>query len=299
MNATDTLTRHAPRLPVDPTGLDAAHRATLARLDDTNLTLVPAPTRTARPALRWGLAAASAAALTVAGLTIPSPGDQPAFAGWRADPTSADPAALAANSDECARLGGDLPGVPDGPVRLVLSELRGPYTFTVLYTGDWLRYCLVGPTLRFANATDPDGTTGFVAGDGSQQGSGSVTADADGLRDPAPGELTLATAGTFADDAGDAWSTVLGRVAPDVTSVRVTLTDGTTVDATAADGVYAAWWPGSVAPAEVTGVRADGSTARAGSGVDWSHPAPSGSPQDSDEVGRQDGGSDSGTSELP
>ncbi len=266
---TATLTRHAPVLPVDPTGLDAARHATFARLDVVDA--APAPRRTARPALRWGLAAASAAALTVAGLTLPSPGDPAAFAGWRAVPAPVDAQTLAADGAACADLGGPLPGTPDAAAaHPVLSERRGPYAFTVVSSDGWLRYCLVAPTFAFANVHSPDGSTSSgVSGSPATQGESWEVVDTGGFADPAPGTLTLATAGTFTSD-GEQWSTALGRVAPDVTSVQVSLSDGTTVDATAAEGVYAAWWPGTAQPREVVGVATDGSRARAALDVDWS-----------------------------
>ena len=260
MTSNDILTRHAPRPPVDPDGLTQARLATFDRLDATVTQL---PVRHGRPALRWGVAAASAAALTVVGLTLPSLGDQPAFAGWRAVPAAVDPAALAVNTASCAQLAARNPGMPAGAAEPVLSELRGPWTFTVAEVGGVLLTCLEGPSSSFATGFGADGMAyGWVTGEPRDEDDVSMVSvvPVGGLDDPAPGELTVGAGSSYGNDESGRWSAALGRVAPDVQSVRVAFADGTTVDASASDGVFAAWWPSAAVPVEVTGVRADGST---------------------------------------
>lgn len=51
------------------------------------------------------------------------------------------------------------------------------------------------------------------------------------------------------DSAGDALTLVDGRVGAGVSAVTITLSDGSTVQATVSGGWYLAWWPGSVAAA--------------------------------------------------
>jgi hypothetical protein len=43
---------------------------------------------------------------------------------------------------------------------------------------------------------------------------------------------------------GQAFRQLAGRVGPDVTGVTLVLADGSTVEATVANGWFAAWWPG-------------------------------------------------------
>lgn len=269
MTSTDILTRHAPRPPVDPDGLAAARLTTFDRLDATITRL---PVRHGRPALRWGVAAASAAALSAAGLVLPSLGDQPAFAGWRAVPTAADPADLAASTDSCAQLAAQNPSMPGGPARPVLSELRGPWTFTVAEVGEVLLTCLEGPSSSFATGFGADGAAyGWVTGEprAEDEVSSVSVVPVGGFDDPEPGALTVGAGSSYGTDESGRWSAALGRVAPDVESVRVVFADGATVDASTADGVFAAWWPSADLPTEVTGVRADGSTVSAPWSFSW------------------------------
>jgi RNA polymerase sigma-70 factor (ECF subfamily) len=51
---------------------------------------------------------------------------------------------------------------------------------------------------------------------------------------------------------------IVGRAAPDVTSILVHRTDGLTVTATVRDGLWAAWWPGKAAAATLTVQTRDG-----------------------------------------
>lgn len=258
MTGTDTLTRHAPRPPVDPTGLAAARAATFARLDAAD---TPARPSRHHP-VRWGLAAASAAALTVAGLTLPSPGDQPAFAGWTAVPTPLTGDALAARGSECEAAASSH-GMPaaDGATPL-LAEERGPHTFTVIASDAWVRYCFTGPGFSFVDGHSTDGGTAYAgAGSLAVDGERVSVISSDAFAAPSAGGLTVAVSGIYTV-ADERWSMALGRVAPDVGAVEVTLADGTTVEATAASGTWAAWWPGTAEPREVVGTLTGGGTVR-------------------------------------
>ncbi len=282
MTDTDLLTRHAPATPVDPAGLDDARRATFARLDEP---WAPPRRRLARPAMGWGLAAASAAALTVVGLTLPSPTDRAAFGGWSAEPRAVDAATLATNGADCARLGNEptvvghtvveheSPTDSGGPLQPVLSEERGPNAFTVVASDEWVKFCLVGPALQFSSAHARHGGGGFESG-GPQPGGWSSMSSNEGYPDPPAGGLTLAERGTYRSGADGSWSAVLGRAAPDVRSVQVRLVDGSTVEATVTDGFFVAWWPGAVEPREVTGARDGGGTARESFDGEWSWSPP-------------------------
>ena len=59
------------------------------------------------------------------------------------------------------------------------------------------------------------------------------------------------------------WSFALGRVGGDVTSVEVRLSDGSTLEASVADGVWAAWWPSEETVREVRPTLADGTVGTA------------------------------------
>lgn len=270
MTSTDILTRHAPDLPVDPEGLAEARRATF---DNLHAPVTDLPARRTRPALRWGVAAASAAALTVAAVALPSLGDKPAFAGWTQVPTAADASALAANTDACVQLAAENPSMPTGTAHPVLSEMRGPWAFTVVDVDGVLLNCLAGTASSFATAFDEDGNAyGWVTGE-QPRGDSDVSmvsiVPAGGLDDPEVGELTIGAGSSYGNEESGRWSAAVGRVGSDVGSVQVVFADGTTVAASTADGVFAAWWPSGETPASVTGVRGDGSTVTAVWSYSW------------------------------
>ncbi len=152
----------------------------------------------------------AAAALTV--VFALSSGAAPAFAGWKATPTSPTPGQLAQATHAC---GQDL-GSP------VLTDSRGPYTASI-----------------YADSTTTDVC---LSGNGVSMSSSSTTAEPASV---AAGQIEVDGGGTR-DAAGNALTLVDGRTGAGVTAVTIERSDGSFVQATVANGWYLAWWPGTV-----------------------------------------------------
>jgi hypothetical protein len=155
-----------------------------------------------------GTAAAAVAALVTVGSSA-----APAFAGWQARPTAPAPGQLAQAEQAC---GQDL-GSP------VLTDSRGPYTASIYAdttTGD---VCLSGNGVSMSSRSTSQAPASVAAGQIQSSGGGTR------------------------DSAGDALTLVDGRTGAGVTAVTIHRSDGSSVQATVANGWYLAWWPGTVA----------------------------------------------------
>jgi len=266
----DRLTQLRPLDVPDPEGLAAAHDLVTSRIAAQDVPDLRDRLPRHRPrAARVGLVGAAAAAVAAVTLLVPNPSDPVAFAGWTAVPATLTGDDLAAAGAQCLALreeaaGGAQAAESDGTgnlagARPVLGDRRGETTFTVLASDDGLQSCLIGPRVR----------TSFVAtGDGgSTAHSGGTEADGDSTSIGIVGDDTTPTADGASYAAGGVedvhsdtpWGFGLGRVGADVAEVRVELTDGTSVDASVSDGVWAAWWPSTATVAAVLPNLADGS----------------------------------------
>ncbi len=176
------------------------------------------------------------AVAAVAAVLAFTAGDAPsvAFAGWSADPTMPSSGQVQAAESECQR---DSKLASSSPT---LADTRGPYTLLV-YAGNPSGLCVTGPSLRSATGEPvvaPLRETALTT---------SVAADAIRRIDNA---LVIVKASSP--------SAVLhfndGRVGADVTAVALVLADGSRVQASVANGWFAAWWPGGQAAqvAEIT-----------------------------------------------
>jgi hypothetical protein len=164
-----------------------------------------------------GVGAAAAALAVVFAL---SSGAAPAFAGWKATPTSPAPGQLARAAQAC---GQDL-GRP------LLTDSRGPYTASIYADSTTSDVCLSGSGVSVSSRSISAAPVSVAAGQ--------IDLDGGGTRDSAGNALTL----------------VDGRTGAGVTAVTIERSDGSYVHATVANGWYLAWWPGTVAAtkAEVT-----------------------------------------------
>ncbi len=164
-----------------------------------------------------GVGGAAAALTAVFAL---SSGASPAFAGWQATPTSPAPGQLAQAARAC---GQDL-GSP------VLTDSRGPYTASIYADSTTSDVCLSGNGVSMSSSSTSAVPVSTAAGQ--------IELDGGGTRDSAGNALTL----------------VDGRTGAGVTAVSIKRDDGSSVQATVANGWYLAWWPGTVAAtnAEVT-----------------------------------------------
>lgn len=158
-------------------------------------------------------AAAGAGLLLAAGTST-----QTAFAGWRASPTRAQAAQTAPVEAQCtARLTAGRPTGKTGgtaPTEPRVTDTRGPFTLVVYDDA----VCIAGP--------------GFLSVHGAHAADGVAISTA--YRD---GQIF-----TIAD----------GPVPAGATAATLSLQDGSTVEATVANSLLAAWWPSMVRPASVS-----------------------------------------------
>jgi hypothetical protein len=171
-----------------------------------------------------GLAGTASAVFVIVG-----PGTANAFAGWSARPTAASTA-----TGEAACAAAFAPQAPpSAPV--VLTDVRGPWTLAIAADGSTTVSCWTGPSVA----------GGFVTDAGSQAP----------LVTPPAGQVELAVAaGHQTPDGGAPYQLVTGRAGAGVSAIALVLANGTQVQATTANGWFAAWWPGTenATTAEVT-----------------------------------------------
>ncbi|HEX6248548.1 MAG TPA: hypothetical protein VFZ64_11810 [Nocardioidaceae bacterium] len=205
-----------------------------------------------------------------AGAAVPALllGGGSAFASWTPKP---EPLRAAAVSEAAATCRAVLE-VPDQGERVVIAERRGGWTYVLIAGPKSEGFCLMRDDL--VGHQDPAGhrEEGFFGG---------YTTDPVGVPTPARDRIveTESMAGSvptpgpwlFSDDEG--WfSSVHGYVGSDVTGVTVHPPVGPDVEASVANGRFAAWWPSDQPSSEnlevmeawtYTVTLADGSTRRA------------------------------------
>jgi hypothetical protein len=167
-----------------------------------------------------GALGAAGTAAAVAALVTVGSSAAPAFAGWKAAPTNPAPGQLAQAAQAC---GEDL-GSP------ILSDSRGPYTASIYANTTTSDVCLSGNGVSMSSSSTSQAPASVAAGQIQSSGGGTR------------------------DSAGNALTLVDGRIGAGVTAVTIDRSDGSSVQATVANGWYLAWWPGDVAAAnaEVT-----------------------------------------------
>ena len=184
--------------------------------------------RSRRPRLVVGGGVATLAGTVTAVLTLAG-GAGNAFAGWSAQPTTADPAQLAAAQSYCQA---NIPN-PSTTTQQAVDN-RGPFT-VIAYSGpagstQTYNFCTYGPGL--------DNASGWTS-------SPPVS--------PPTGQLFLWTDHTGTSDGQD-YGTMFASAGAGVSGALLTLTDGSQVTATVQNGWVIAWWPGDghVASAQLT-----------------------------------------------
>lgn len=262
----DTLDRELARLaPVpDRDALARAHAHLMAEVGTVahaGRATARTPNRRRRVVVRVGLAAALAAA-SVAGVTLwphaQVGGVSSAYAAWRAVPQPVEPGDLAVQGRACLdalrRTGGDPQALRADELAPALAERRGPWTMTLLVAGE--RGSHLEAAVTCLGNADPALPVQW----------GGYAGPSTGV--PAPDEIAWTGAG-----GDDRWFDVWGYVGDHVTRVAVTLSDGTAVEASVADGYFLAWWPRETAeapePFTLTWTLADGSR---GGPFTWSAP---------------------------
>jgi hypothetical protein len=132
----------------------------------------------------------------------------PAFAGWTASPTAPLAGQLAAAEQHC----GASAGTP------LLTDTRGPYTASIYADGST---CVEGNGIRVSSHSSGGRRSGTRAGMIGLNGAGESDSD------------------------GHALTMVDGPIGAGVTGVTITRSDASSVQATAKNGFYLAWWPGT------------------------------------------------------
>jgi hypothetical protein len=239
----DTMTTALRDLdPAPATALTEAEReradATLARIlatpcDDQ------VPEESGRPRRRRRLV--SLGLLGAAGVAFPALllGGGSAFASWTAKPETLMGAAATEAATTCrAAL-----GVPDRGERVVSAERRGDWTYVLLTGPGAEAACLMRDSLLGRRDPVGDKGEGFFG-----------TFDTDPVEAPALArdridetestEGSVPTPSRWPFRSGEGWFTwVRGYVGSDVTGVTVHPPVGPDVEASVANGRFAAWWP--------------------------------------------------------
>jgi hypothetical protein len=229
--------------------------------------------RLRRRALPIGVGAGVAGAATAGTvLAVVLGGASPAYAGWSATPassapaTSAPPDCVSALSNTSAGSGTD---TGSGSWQTLLSDVRGPFTITLLQNGTSYATCFTGPSFTEVNRISSP--SGGAAGS-EQSGSLSVTNSGGSapqggvgslvrLEQTSSGDLTQVLQNHLTTSSNGPYTFIDGRVANGVTGVTLVLDGGQNVVATVADGWFVAWWPGNETNADSAQVtKASGTT---------------------------------------
>jgi hypothetical protein len=227
-----------------------------------------------------GAAAASAATVGTV-LAVALGGAAPAYAGWSATPTlSSAPTTTAPDCVSTLVSAGAGPagtGSATGTWQTLLSDVRGPFTVTLLQNGTSYATCFMGPSFTEVNRiTSPSGTGGAQSGELSVSSQTANTGGSGGSKasSPPPGGVgsLVSLEGTSSGDlnqvlqnhlttsADGPYTFIDGRVANGVTGTTLVLKDGQNIVATVADGWFVAWWPGSSDATSAQVTKASGTT---------------------------------------
>lgn len=217
--------------------------------------------RQRRRALPIGLAAGAAGAATVGTvLAVALGGAAPAYAGWSATPTSSTPASSA--PPDCLSSLANAPAgsgtsTGSGTWQSLLSDVRGPFTVTLLQNSTSYATCFTGPSFTEINRISaPSSGSGGLEQSGSlsvssQSANGGASQATGGLGSrvslemTSSGDLNQILQNHLTTSADGPYTFIDGRVASGVSAVTLALTDGQDVASTVADGWFVAWWPGS------------------------------------------------------
>jgi hypothetical protein len=269
----DTMTTASLR-DLDPAPTTALTEEELERADATFARILAtpshdqAPEESDRPRRRWSRLLVPAGLIGAAGATAPALllGGGPVFASWTPKPQPLTAAAATEAATTCRTV----LEVPDRGERVVLAERRGGWTYVLIAGPKSEGFCLMPDDL--VGHQDPaDHREGGFFGGYTTDPVEAPTPARDRIVEfesmagsvPAPGLWPFNNDGYF--------SSVEGYVGSDVTGVTVHTPVGTDVEASVANGRFAAWWPSDLPSSdnlEVMGAwtytvtLADGSTRR-------------------------------------
>jgi hypothetical protein len=184
------------------------------------------------------------AAAAVAAVLVFTAGNAPsvAFAGWSADPTAPANGQVQAAESECQRNSTLASLTP------IFADTRGPYTL-LAYAGNSGTLCVTGPSLQSPTGEPsivPFGT--FLSNSSAAERRAHPATPTPPNTSPiAPDAIERIVTGvtiTKASAPSASFSLDVGRVGEKVTAVTFVLAGGSRVEATTANGWFAAWWPG-------------------------------------------------------
>lgn len=197
------------------------------------------PRRTRLLAAVGIVAAAGAAVAAVPSLLL---GGGSAFASWTPTPEPLTGAAAAKAATTCR----SALGMPDEVDQTVITERRGGWTYVLLAGSDSEGACLMPEGLPDQQARTREGLIGHY-GLRTVQPPHLAADDVVGYG----GTSSLATDGFWNFGADEEWiHSVEGYVGSDVIGVTVHTSLGIDVEASVADGRFAAWWPSPKASSE-------------------------------------------------
>lgn len=247
-HAFESLTTDALRSldPASPTTLSGAEReradATLERIVSIPRLTEPQLSQGRENRSRWssrrilvpiGLVAAAAVAFPVF-----SVGGGSAFASWTPTPE----AIVGADATEAAAACRSAMGMPDAGQDVLLAERRGGWTYVLLAGSGAEGSCVMDDRLVGADNPPAPGKVGFM-GRFSPDAPQAPTVSANDI-DWTEGAGAMPVDGPWPFKMEQSWLTwVEGYAGSDVTGVVVHTPIGTDVQASVADGRFAAWWP--------------------------------------------------------
>ena len=223
----------------------------------------PRDQRLRAPAIGVGALAGAATAGTA--LAVVLGGSTPAYAGWRAMPTTAAAPSPAADAS-CQSQLSDAPAGPagaslgSGAWQSILTDVRGPFTVALFQNDGAYAACFTSPSFTEINELSSPTAGGAQSGE-LRVNSTSAAGAGSGGSGPGAGQSAVVLEGTSSGDLNQvvenhltttsqgAYTLIDGRVANGVTGVTLVRDDGQDVVATVADGWFVAWWPGADSPA--------------------------------------------------
>jgi hypothetical protein len=223
-----------------------------------------------------GAGAVATAATVGTVLAVVLGGATPAYAGWSAMPSSSPPSSSAApdclSTLASAASGPSGTGTGTGTWQTLLTDVRGPFTITLLQNGTSYATCFTGPSFtevnRITSTSNGSGVqSGTLSVNSQTANSGTSGPQAGGvgsrvsLEGTSSGDLNQILQNHLTTTSDGPYTFIDGRVANGVTGVTLALDDGQSIVATVADGWFVAWWPGDTADATSAQVtKASGTT---------------------------------------
>ena len=251
----DTMTAAALR-DLDPSPAIALTDAERERADATFVRILATPSHDqvaegpVRPRRRRSRLLAPLGLVGAAGAAVPALllGGGSAFGSWTPTPEPLTGVAAAEAATTCrAAL-----GMPGQGETIVIAERRGGWTYVLLAGPQTERQCLMSEGLIAHENPAAHTKEGFMGGTYGMDDIEAAPTPARGhIVEIQSGATSVPTHGLWHFGEDEEWiSSVDGYVGSDVTGVTVHTPVGTDVEASVANGRYAAWWPSATPSSE-------------------------------------------------